>query len=279
MLSEDLITKYKGEVLAVKNLPTIPSTLIELNQMLEAPNVSTDQIADLIAKDHVLSAKTLKMVNSPIYGFPGRIVSVRNALLLLGFNVVRGVMLSTTVFENLPPGMNKLWDHSKATSLACAEIARVLEFKNPGEYAVAGLLHDIGKVIIAVQLPQANKEIRRRIKEDDLSTYKAEQEVLGFSHAKVNGWLANTWCLPPILREAITYHHKPQSAPNYPEAAACVQLGDFLARIFQQGSGGDNQVSEITQHTFRILGTDKTKMVQVLDEVSNKFSEIFGFSF
>ena len=275
---ENLITQYKGEVLAVKSLPTLPSALVEMNRMLEDSNISTEQIAELISKDQVLSAKVLKMVNSPIYGFPGRISSVHHALVLLGFNVVRGLLLSTSVFENLPAHMNKLWDHSMATSLASAEIARILKYSDPGEFAVAGLLHDIGKVVIEVQLPDASKQVKKLIKNQDLNIRQAEQEILGFRHDKVNEWLGNTWRLPLVLREGITYHHNPQAAPNYPEIAACVQLGDFLARVFQQGSGGDDQVPEISPQTFKMLGLNQHVLVQVLDEVSEKFSEISGFS-
>ena len=278
MSNENLATQYKGEVLAVKSLPTLPSALVEMNRMLEDSNISTEQIAELISKDQVLSAKVLKMVNSPIYGFPGRISSVHHALVLLGFNVVRGLLLSTSVFENLPAHMNKLWDHSMATSLASAEIARILKYSDPGEFAVAGLLHDIGKVVIEVQLPEASSQVRKLIKNQDLNIRQAEEEILGFRHDKVNEWLGNTWRLPLVLREGITYHHNPQAAPNYPEIAACVQLGDFLARVFQQGSGGDDQVPEISPQTFKMLGLNQHVLVQVLDEVSEKFSEISGFS-
>ena len=278
MPNENLVTQYKGEVLAAKSLPTLPSALVEMNRMLEDSNISTEQIAELISKDQVLSAKVLKMVNSPIYGFPGRISSVHHALVLLGFNVVRGLLLSTSVFENLPAHMNKLWDHSMATSLASAEIARILKYSDPGEFAVAGLLHDIGKVVIEVQLPEASSQVRKLIKNQDLNIRQAEEEILGFRHDKVNEWLGNTWRLPLVLREGITYHHNPQAAPNYPEIAACVQLGDFLARVFQQGSGGDDQVPEISPQTFKMLGLNQHVLVQVLDEVSEKFSEISGFS-
>lgn len=278
MSNENLVTQYKGEVLAVKSLPTLPSALVEMNRMLEDSNISTEQIAELISKDQVLSAKVLKMVNSPIYGFPGRISSVHHALVLLGFNVVRGLLLSTSVFENLPAHMNKLWDHSMATSLASAEIARILKYSDPGEFAVAGLLHDIGKVVIEVQLPEASSQVRKLIKNQDLNIRQAEEEILGFRHDKVNEWLGNIWRLPLVLREGITYHHNPQAAPNYPEIAACVQLGDFLARVFQQGSGGDDQVPEISPQTFKMLGLNQHVLVQVLDEVSEKFSEISGFS-
>lgn len=275
--SEYLLTNYNGELLEVKSLPTLPSVLEEMNQLLHNPDISPEQVADLLVKDQVLSSRLLKVVNSPIYNFPGKISSMQHALVLLGFNVVHGLLLSTNIFENLPPGMNKLWDHSMAVSLAAAEIARTLNFKDPGEFAVAGLLHDIGKVVIEDQLPGAANEIRTLVKNEDLTVRQAEEKVLGFSHEKINGWLANAWRLPPVLAEGITYHHCPPEATTYPLQAACVQLGDFLARVFQQGSGGDNQAPEVCPQTFKVLGIDKKNLITILDRVGEKFSEVSGY--
>ena len=94
-MDEDLRTKQKGQILAVKDLPTLPGVLTEVSALVENPDSSTDQISKVIAKDQVLSAKVLKMVNSPVYGFPGRIGSIQHALVLLGFNVIKGIIIST----------------------------------------------------------------------------------------------------------------------------------------------------------------------------------------
>lgn len=92
---DDLRTERKGQLLAVKDLPTLPAVLEEVARLLDDPNTSTQQIAKLISRDQVLSAKVLKMVNSPIYGFPGRISTIQHALVLLGFNVIKGLIIST----------------------------------------------------------------------------------------------------------------------------------------------------------------------------------------
>ena len=165
-----------------------------------------------------------------------------------------------------------------AVSLACAEIARILNLKDPGEFAVAGLLHDIGKVVIEDQLPEAEKEIRRLIKTEDLTTIQAEERVLGFGHDKINAWLSNAWRLPPILRDAVSFHHCPHMAPNFPMQAACVQLADFLARVFQQGSGGDDQAPEVYPQTFKMLGINQKNLILILDGVGEKFSEVSGLA-
>lgn len=276
--AEYLLTDFNGELLEIKNLPTLPSVLEEMNQMIDNPDISPEQLAELLAKDHVISSTLLKLVNSPIYGFHGKISSVQHALVLLGFNLVRSLLLSTTIFENLPPGLNKLWDHSVAVSLASAEIAKVMHFKDPGEFAVAGLLHDIGKVVIADQLPQAREKICQMVKDEDLTMLEAERQVLGFGHDKINAWVAAAWGLPPSLSDGISYHHDPYSAPNCPLHAACVQFGDFLAKVFQQGFGGDDQAPEVCPQSFKMLGISRENIIAILDGVGEKFSKISGFT-
>ena len=123
-MDEDLRTKQKGQLLAVKDLPTLPGVLQEVAILVENPNSSTDQISKAISKDQVLSAKVLKMVNSPIYGFPGRIGSIQHALVLLGFNVIKGIIISTSVFEVMNENMKGLWEHSLGCALASSAIAR-----------------------------------------------------------------------------------------------------------------------------------------------------------
>ena len=108
---DDLKTEIKGKVLAIKDLPTLPTVLDEVSKLMEDPDVSTEKVAKCISMDQVLSAKVLKMVNSPIYGFPGRISSVSHALVLLGFNVIRGIIISTSVFDVMVENMRGLWEH------------------------------------------------------------------------------------------------------------------------------------------------------------------------
>ena len=272
-MSEDLATQYKGTVLAVQNLPTLPSVMYEITALMDDPNVSIEQIADTIGMDQVLSAKVLKMVNSPIYGFPGRISSVQHALVLLGFNVIKGVIISTSVFADATETMRDLWSHSMACSLAAAEVARVLKFKDPGEYAVAGLLHDIGKVVIAVQLPEVLSEIKSMQEEKFLNAREAETEVLGFAHDRVNSWLADHWRFPRSLREGISMHHTPLKADLYPEIAHVVHIGNFFAHLYGIGNGA-KQIPYLFPQSLKTLGINHAMLMDIMDGVTEKIGEM-----
>ncbi|NHZ45800.1 HDOD domain-containing protein [Nitratidesulfovibrio liaohensis] len=272
-MSDDLRTIYKGRLLAVKDLPTLPTALQEVSRLLELPNTTTDQVAKVISVDQVLAAKVLKMVNSPIYGFPGRIGTVKHALVLLGFNVIRGLIISTSVYDDMNRAMRGLWDHSVGCSLACGELARALGMKDPEEYAVAGLLHDLGKVVSALQLPEAKARVDAVVQEQDLPYIDAETQVLGFGHDRINAWLAEHWNLPPAIREGMAFHHKPMSARIYPQMACVVHVGNFMARLFEYGSGGDDNVPQLSPHALKLLGMNQSALEALLDTLCEKFAD------
>ena len=273
-MDEDLRTKQKGRILAVKDLPTLPGVLQEVAVLVENPNSSSDQISRAISKDQVLSAKVLKMVNSPIYGFPGRIGSIQHALVLLGFNVVKGIIISTSVFDVMNENMRGLWEHSLGCALASSAIARAIGCKDPEEYAVAGLLHDIGKVVAAVQLPDSRAAIDALVKEKDISYRQAESEVLGFAHDRINLWLCNYWNLPVNLKEGLSYHHRPMSATLYPKVAQVVHVGNFLARLFGVGNGGDDQISTLDDGVLETLELTPDVLFKVMDGLEREFVDL-----
>ncbi len=274
---QDLYSETKDKILSVKDLPTLPAVLDEVTALVQDSTSSTEKIARVISKDQVLSAKVLKMVNSPVYGFPRRISTVQHALVLLGFNVIRGLIISTSVFDIMAKTMSGLWDHSLGCATACAGVAKQAGLKDPEEYSVAGLLHDLGKVVSIIQLPEIQEEVEAVIQEKDLNFYQAEREVLGFAHDRINAWLADYWNLPLRLREGLVWHHRPKSAQHYPEVACVVHLGDFLARLFQVGDGGDDQVSYLNPYAFKTLGFSQKDLEEVMEGLDRELSELTGF--
>lgn len=273
-MAADLKTKVKGQVLAVKDLPTLPSVLDDVQKLLKDPMTSTEQIARVISMDQVLSAKVLKMVNSPIYGFPGRISTIQHALVLLGYNVIRGIIMATSVFDIMAKHMKGLWEHSLGCALATGAVARIAGIEDADEFSVAGLLHDLGKVVIAVQMPKVHTRILQYVQEKDVTYYTAEKRGLGFAHDKVNAWLGAHWRLPLNIREGMAYHHVPDRAPNHTDVAAAVHIGDFLVRVFENGNGGDDQVLRLNPNALKILDIKVYHLEKVMDELCEQFIEM-----
>ena len=137
----------------INTLPTVPGVLKRLSLVLEKPRITIVEISAFISNDPALTTKILKMVNSAIYGFPGRIASVSHATMLLGLNVIKGLLLGVSVFELMQKTMNGLYEHSLGCAIASRIIATKKGVKEPDEVSVAGLLHDIGKVILALEYP------------------------------------------------------------------------------------------------------------------------------
>jgi len=278
-MEADLKTSVKGEILAVKDLPTLPHVLEEVTKLIENPDASSEAIAKLISTDQVLSAKVLKMVNSPIYGFPGRISSIQHALVLLGFNVIRGIIISTSVFDMMVQAMKGLWEHSLGCATACNLIARRAGFEDPEEYAVAGLLHDLGKVVTAVQLPDLHKQIIETVETKQLTYFQAEKDVLGFGHDRINAWLGRHWGLPPNIREAMSRHHTPQLAEFYKPMSCVVHVGDFLVRLFEFGNSGDDQTAYLRPEALIELKFKMSDLDKIMDEMADQFLEVGDLTF
>jgi HD-like signal output (HDOD) protein len=271
-MTADLATKFHNKRLRVESLPAMPATLDEINRLMSFPQVTTKQIARAISCDQAMTSKVLRIVNSPFYGFPGRISSMLHALTLLGINVIRRLVVSAAVFETINAGMAGLWDHSLGCSLVCAEIARITGRKTPEDFAIAGLLHDIGKAVCSLQLPGARMEIDTLVEKEDISFYEAEKIILGFSHTRVNKWLCEQWNLPLVICEGMVYHHNPMRASSYRDVAAVVQIGDMFTRIFDCGFGGDTGVNAIDPRCLKLLGLDQKKMVEIFDSVEREIA-------
>lgn len=278
-MEEDLKTSAKGQILSIRDLPTLPRVLDEVSRLVQDPNTSIEAISKVISRDQVLSAKVLKMVNSPVYGFSGRISSVQHALVLLGFNVIRGVIISTSVFDMMVKTMEGLWEHSVGCSLATGLVARKAGLKDPDEYSVCGLLHDLGKVVAAVQLPELHKAVGETVRTMDMRWLEAEKAVLGFGHDRINAWLAQHWRLPVTIKEAMSYHHAPDRAQHYQQHAAAVHIGDFVVRVFEYGNGGDDQAVPLSPAALKILGLQLADLDSVMDGFSENLSEVSGVNF
>ncbi len=274
---EDLTTK-KQQLLSIKELPTLPEVLDEVTKMIEEDRFSQEDIAKVISRDQSLTAKILKMVNSPIYGFPRRITTVQHAIVLLGLNVVKGLIISTTVFEMMTKTMKGLWEHSVGCATICSCLAKEVGFDNPEEFSIVGLLHDLGKVVVAVQLPNSYNEINELVKNKDLFYYEAEEEILGFSHTRINRWISDFWNLPLNLKEGLAYHHNPSLAKHFPEFAHIAHIGDFLARLLGIGFGGDEHVSLLYMDSLKFLKINLRKLERILDVLSEDVEQIKSIS-
>jgi putative nucleotidyltransferase with HDIG domain len=251
----------------LQTLPTIPSVLKQLMGLMENPKTSLQEISKLISNDPVLATKILKMVNSPVYGFPGRISTVSQGVMLLGLNVVKGLLLGVSVFDLMQKAMIGLWEHSLGCAAAARTLAKKKGIREFEEVAVAGLLHDLGKVILVLQFPNEYERLINDGADKGISIYEAERDFFGVNHAEIGVWMTEKWSFPRNLVEIIGNHHRPGASQYTRVETAIIHVSDILMRARGLGFAGDPWVPAVNQVAWKLLDLSKEDLQEALKEM------------
>jgi putative nucleotidyltransferase with HDIG domain len=190
-----------------RNLPTLPGVVARLLEMVDSPETTGRQLGLELAKDQVLSAKILKLVNSGFYGFSQPISTIPHAVTMLGFETVKSLVVGSSVLEMMEEALPGLWEHSLACARTGTLIAQHIELAQPEEVSVIGLLHDLGKVLLFQCFADEFQRVRTLVDDKGMLFSDAEQAVMGVNHGEMAGWLLEKWTLPPKLVDPITNHH------------------------------------------------------------------------
>jgi putative nucleotidyltransferase with HDIG domain len=273
---DEKILRSKTE--SINALPTLPSTLRQISLMLEKPKVTLDELGRFVSNDPALTTKILKMVNSAAFGFPGRISSVSHAIMLLGVNVVKGLLLGVSVFELMQKTMAGLWEHSLGCAAAARVIAQKINLKDPEEVSICGLLHDIGKALLLLQFPQEYEQAMREAEQRGNALYDTETNYFAATHAEVGYWLAQKWHFPSNLVEAIGYHHRPQISRQSPMETAIVHVSDVLVRARGVGFAGDPFVPAVHPATWEKLKLSKEDIKDIFAQLDDAADSNEGIS-
>ncbi|MEK6709150.1 MAG: HDOD domain-containing protein [Nitrospinota bacterium] len=230
------------------SVPSLPTILHHLDAAVNDPRSSMRQVAEIISTDQSLSARLLKLVNSAFFGFPSRIETISHAVTIVGIQQLRDLALATSIlemFRGIPVTLldpKDFWHHSIACGMAARILASYHQEPNVERFFVAGLLHDIGHLILYRHQSGPAKEALLRCREEGSILHQAERVLMGTDHAEVGGELLNFWKLPPSLSEAARFHHLPAGAKRFPLEASIVHLGDIIANALQLGTSGERHV-------------------------------------
>jgi HD-like signal output (HDOD) protein len=257
----------------ISTVPTVPSVLKQLSTIIENPKISLNEISHFVSKDPALTTKILQMVNSALYGFPGRISSVNHAVMLLGLNVVKGLLLSVSVFEIMHKAMMGLREHSIGVAIASKVIAQKKGLKEPEEVFVAGLLHDVGKVILILMYPEEYEKAVKESETASIAIFETERNHFSETHAAVAGWLSEKWHFPKKLCDCLANHHRPQVSTLAPLETSIVHMADILVKARGIGFSGDNLVPELSPQAHEILNLTEEDLREVLKELEDSVEQ------
>lgn len=254
-------------------LVSAPTTYTQLNALLNDPHSGIDDISNVINQDPALTTRLLKIVNSPYYGFPSQINTISRAITIVGTRELTQLVLATSVisaFKGIPTDlidMDTFWQHSLATAITAKFLAETLHLPQREQYFIAGLLHNIGSLVLFQSLPELAREAINSAKFGHEVLYEAEQRLLGFDHGEVGATLLEAWRLPTSLAEVARYHHRPSLTTLDRTAVDIVHIADIVVSSVPFGHSGDNHVPPLDPTAWERLSCAETDIPPLLDRV------------
>ncbi len=262
----------------ISTIPTLPTVLERITTLLQNPQTSAEEIGRAITQDQALASKVLKLVNSAFYGFPGRISTITHAVVILGFSTIKNIVLTASIFDRFKSkkdsssgfNMEKFWLHSVACGAAAQTLAKHVGNQDKEECFIAGLIHDIGKIILCQYLPKEFNAVIKNVQENNILIYDSEKELLNTTHQEIGGIIAKNWNLPTSLQYAVCYHHIPSKSQNHYFTISIVHCADILIRALDFGNGGDNKIPPLADHVMKTLKLNERTLPPILKEISEE---------
>ncbi|KAA3613713.1 MAG: HDOD domain-containing protein [Calditrichaeota bacterium] len=267
--------------------PTLPEVIMRLLSAVDNPESTAPDIARIIGTDPALMVKVLKLVNSPFYGMPRQIATLTQATVVMGFSAIRNVALTIAVFDefstdssfpkNFEYTREKLWEHSIAAAMTANVIATRINYSKKEDAFIAGLIHDIGKVVFDRYTHDDFLSALTLADAGGMCLFDAEREIIGETHAFIGSWLVDKWHLPPHLTDALRHHHAPEMSEVDQKLVTIVHLADALVREEGLGFAGDSLVPPIDSLVKSELGLGADSYTDIMQEVKRNFTTAIAF--
>ena len=270
------------------NLVSLPEISLKVNELASDPDATADDMAKIISQDPALVARMLKIANSAFYGLSSEVETITRAVAILGTNKIRDLVLSTAAsdtFDGIPNDlitMQDFWHHS----LYCGLLAQILSKKSKKVHTesifIAGLLHDIGQLLMFNQLPGKSHEAILLLMEgtEELETYEAERHVFGFDHMQVGSELVKHWKLAPVLQECVEFHHEPEKAKDFPAEVALINIANAVAVMADFDSmSEDDEIPRINNISWELTGLTKDDLPEAIKTAQEEIKEIESILF
>jgi len=254
-----------------RGVVSFPDVCLQINDMIDDPTCSATAIGAVLSKDSGLTARLLKIVNSPLYGFAARIDTVSRAISIIGLLELRILVTTASAVDAFSKistqliDMETFWRHSIFCAVLARSIAERCNVLHAERLFISGLLHDIGSLVIFQALPeQAESILKQLCKNERMSQHTAEKENLGFDHAELGGELLRNWHLPDSICDAVEFHHKPDEATRHELESAIISLANAMIG-FADKENMEQPVYFITEFRKTIQNESKYNIEHIKD--------------
>lgn len=267
----------------VLKIAALPAVAIKFSEAIKNPLTSNQDLESIISEDSALASKVLMIANSALFNFPSKIDSISKAITIIGYKQLNEIILSCSIvamFKDIPQNvveMEQFWRHNIAVATASRILAASRREQNIEKFFTAGLLHDIGKLILFAEKPKYATEVIEKCNETKQLMHKVEQEVLGFDHAKLGAMLLKKWKLPESIVSAVYYHHMPSVSTGDIVDPAIIHIADIISHSLQYGSSGEKFVPKLNEKAWDILGLDVEVIPTMIDQLHLQHNEAMKY--
>ena len=261
----------------VVGLVSLPEVCIRISEMVDSPYCSASDIGKVISKDAALTARLLRIVNSAFYRLPSKVETVSRAITIVGNRELKDLVLAATVagiFERISSeliDLDSFWRHG----IYCGTLSRLIASKcrvlHDERLFVAGLIHDIGRLIIAYKLPEQAAAALRLSEDKGIDIEAAEDEVMGFTHSQVGAELMKAWNLPDSHICATLFHHHPELAENFVLEASIIHLANAITELAETGEQHTDSLKNISAKVWKMTAIQPTDIERLLLEARDQF--------
>ncbi len=257
-------------VQSIGDLPAMPHVAAMVVDKLSNENATPRDIHQLIEKDQGLAARVLKVANSPYYGACRSIATVKDAILFMGFDSIRSVVLTAVmkgVFAETGLAEKLLWEHSIGCAVAARTVGRAVGYPGNEEAFLAGLMHDVGKAVLFLRRSSEMSEIMQDVYNGDMTFADGEKQVFGFTHSEIGQLVADKWRFAVNIEEAIAHHHHPDESQTAPQVAHIVSLANSMCHKLEIGPTRSPGLDLANHESVKALGIDPDSIVGMTQEI------------
>ncbi len=266
---------------ATQEISSPPLIYSRLNEAINHPRTSVNDIAKIISEDPGLTARVLKLANSPLYG-PLQVDSINRAVTLIGTKEIRDIGLCLSLICSFPEVpeedlcLHNHWRHSIACGVIAKNIAIFLHEPSVERFFVAGCLHDIGQMVLCSSVPRISRRNVEAAERQNMPLNEIEQEQFGFDHAFLGGELLRSWNIPENIAALVHYHHAPSQSRSHFYDAGIIHLADIVSQVFEYGSNTEKKVARLDRKAYAQLNISFNHSAEIIAQAEQQIDEIFS---